>query len=240
MINLEKVKEYCREDISKIQNYEQAVNDETQVWHCHHRLGIAISIKKMKELGCYYKRPACELIFLTESQHRHVHGINARVETRAKLSNAHKGEKHPMFGKHHTEEAKKKMSEAHKGRTPWMKGKHHTEEAKKKMSESKKGQTAWNKGMKGVQTAWNKGKKNCFSEEAKKKISESKKGQFAGVNNPASRPVLQIDIKTGNIIKIWDYIKQAADTLKINRVGIVHCCRGKSNSSGGYIWRYAD
>ncbi len=40
-----------------------------------------------------------------------------------------KGENHPLFGKHHSEESKKKMSEKKKGKYP-------SEESKKKMSES--------------------------------------------------------------------------------------------------------
>ena len=37
-------------------------------------------------------------------------------ETRNKISEAQKGEKHYMYGKHHSEEARKKMSEARKGK----------------------------------------------------------------------------------------------------------------------------
>lgn len=76
-------------------------------------------------------------------------------EMKLKKSLAMKGEKHPMYGKHHTEEAKKKISEANKGKqltdetkqkisesmkwcVPWNKGKHHTEETKQKMSEALK------------------------------------------------------------------------------------------------------
>ena len=35
-------------------------------------------------------------------------------ETRKKISKAFKGENHPMYGKHHTEETKKKISDSHK------------------------------------------------------------------------------------------------------------------------------
>ena len=37
-------------------------------------------------------------------------------ETRRKNSEAHTGEKNPMYGKHFSEESKRKMSEAHKGK----------------------------------------------------------------------------------------------------------------------------
>ena len=29
---------YCCEDISLIENYDKAIEDKTQYWHCHHRL----------------------------------------------------------------------------------------------------------------------------------------------------------------------------------------------------------
>lgn len=37
-------------------------------------------------------------------------------KTRRKNSEAHTGKKHPMYGKHHSEDTKRKMSEAHKGK----------------------------------------------------------------------------------------------------------------------------
>lgn len=41
--------------------------------------------------------------------------------TRKSLSEAQKGEKNPMYGKHHSEEVKEKMSEKRKGRKPhWL------------------------------------------------------------------------------------------------------------------------
>jgi group I intron endonuclease len=52
-------------------------------------------------------------------------------ETKTKMSEAKKGEKHPMYGKTFSEEYKKKLSESHKGKT-------HTEETKTKISETKK------------------------------------------------------------------------------------------------------
>lgn len=70
-------------------------------------------------------------------------------ETKRKLSEAQKGEKNHMFGRHHSEEAKIKM-----------RNKLSSEETKRKMSEAKKG------------------KRNCqfgkpLSEETKRKMSET-------------------------------------------------------------------
>ena len=88
MINHEYVKRYCKDDISLIENYDIAISDTTQTWVCHHRLeiqnGISISIKELKEKGLYFHRPANELIFMTEHEHKILHGKNIREETRIK------------------------------------------------------------------------------------------------------------------------------------------------------------
>ena len=49
-------------------------------------------------------------------------GIPLTAETKKKMSEAKKGENHPMYGKHHTAEAKRKMSQTHKGK---YKGENH-------------------------------------------------------------------------------------------------------------------
>lgn len=72
-------------------------------------------------------------------------GQKANEETKKKLSNANKGEKHYNFGKHLSEEIKRKMSLASPKN---MLGKNLSEETKKKLSESHKGKIPWNKGKK--------------------------------------------------------------------------------------------
>jgi len=72
------------------------------------------------------------------------------------------GEKHPRFGKHHSEESIKKMSESKKGKMVGEKnpfyGKTHSEEVRKKMSEAHKGKPSPMKGRKTGLIPWNKGK----------------------------------------------------------------------------------
>lgn len=125
MINERSAREYCREDISKIKNYDLAIADKTQTWHLHHMTETwwNCTAKDLIENECYYNRKACELIFLTPEEHMRLH---------------RKGKPSPRKGKHHSEESRKKMSEAHKGHIPWNKGKQHTEETRRKMSEAKK------------------------------------------------------------------------------------------------------
>jgi len=52
---------------------------------------------------------------------------------------AHKGEKHPFFGKHHSEAAREKMSERQKGEKHHYFGKHLSEIHKQRISEAEKG-----------------------------------------------------------------------------------------------------
>ena len=110
-------------------------------------------------------------------------GVLPSEETRIKMSQNHydcSGEKHPMFGKKHSEETKKKLSDSHKGKPSPNKGKPMSEEQKKKISESKKNisdetRKKMSESHKG-KPAPNKGKP--MSEETKKKLSESHKGQI--------------------------------------------------------------
>ena len=120
MIDEKAARRFCKEDISKIKNYEAAMNDTTQTWHCHHRTEIwwNCSRQDLIDNECYYNRKACELIFLTPSEHRSLHnkGKHHSEETRKKTSDAMKGKTSPRKGVILSEETKKKISAAHKGR----------------------------------------------------------------------------------------------------------------------------
>ena len=124
MIDKKRAIKYCKNDISMIENYDKAIADETQVWHCHHRRETIYSRSGLIEIGEYYNRPACELIFLTSLEHKRLHNLGKHLseETRQKLSEAQKGENNPLFGKHHSAETRQKMSEAQKGKNHWTKG----------------------------------------------------------------------------------------------------------------------
>ena len=118
MISTRTAKAYCRDDISLIENYDKAVSDTTQMWHCHHRRETIYSRLGLLEIGEYYNRPACELIFLTSLEHNRLHNLGKclSAESRKKYSEVKKGENNPFFGKHHSEETRTKMSESQKGK----------------------------------------------------------------------------------------------------------------------------
>ena len=167
------VKSYCKDDISLIENYDKAIADKTQVWQCHHRRETIYSVKDLQDIGEYYNRPACELIFLTPVDHRRLHNLGKpsgmkgkqhSAETRKKMSEAHKGKQAWNKGIPQSEETRKKNSEAHKGENNYWFGKHHSEEAKKKNSEAHKGENNYWFGK-------------HHSAEARKKISEANKGE---------------------------------------------------------------
>lgn len=120
MINESKVKRFCKEDFSLIENYDKAIADTTQTWHCHHRDEVKIlpsgievrrSVEELKEMDRYYHCPANELIFLTKEEHNRVHfkGKPLSEELKIKIRESNKG-------KHHSKETKRKISEANKGR----------------------------------------------------------------------------------------------------------------------------
>ena len=120
MININNAQEYCKEDISLIENYKQALEDTTQTWHCHHRLETDLNVPQqyLIDNDLYINRPASELIFLTKSEHSKLHkiGKNHSKETRKKMSKSKKGHQGWNEGKKHSKETRKKMSEAHKGK----------------------------------------------------------------------------------------------------------------------------
>ena len=81
------------------------------------------------------------------------------------------------------------------------------------------------------------GNNSKMSEASKRKMSNSRKGRFAGSNNPAARKVAQYD-KNNNLIKVWDYARQASEVLGIQNTNISMCCRGKLKTAGGFTWKY--
>lgn len=114
MIGKNWIKKYCCEDISLIENYDEAINDKTQIWHCHHKAEVLpcgrFSINDLKKFNLYYNRPANELIFLTKAQHNHIHKA---YKNGRKNPNAVKAMRLSRLGvsNPHSEKTKKKIAE---------------------------------------------------------------------------------------------------------------------------------
>jgi len=42
----------------------------------------------------------------------------------------------------------------------------------------------------------------------------------------------------GNILRIWERIKEAATCLGLQSSNIIHCCKGNRKTTGGFKWAY--
>ena len=142
-------------------------------------------------------------------------------ETKKKISESKKGEKHPMYGKHLSEETKQKISDSHKGEKHHLFGKHLPEDTKRKISEN---------------TSWN-GRKH--TEEELRKMSESMKGKNMGIESSHSKKVAQYDLQM-NLIRIWDSVRDIERETGINHANISRCCNGKYKTSGQFVWKYIE
>ena len=129
MICEKTVKQFCNEDISLIENYQEAINDTKQTWHCHHRLEIELnkSENELTNMNLYYNRPASELIFLTSLEHKSMH-MSITFKNRQK-----------------TRDQILKISKSKLGTPAWNKGKTniYSEETRKKMGGGKREKLKW-------------------------------------------------------------------------------------------------
>jgi len=125
MIKESNAKKYCKDNISKIENYEKAILDKDQMWDCHHRLEMTLdgefahTYQDLIRLGMYYDRPYFELIFLLQNEHMRLHRKNPSDEYRKANSERGKlltGSANPFYGRTHSDAARQAISAANKGR----------------------------------------------------------------------------------------------------------------------------
>lgn len=88
MIRRERLHLICKGDISLVENYDKAVNDEKNLWVLHHRDEIRVlpsgmvarrSVEELKEAGRYRNCPPNELIFLTAHDHSSLHHKGKKI-----------------------------------------------------------------------------------------------------------------------------------------------------------------
>ena len=57
-------------------------------------------------------------------------------------------------------------------------------------------------------------------------------------NRKHFKPIYQIDFTSGEKIKRWDCIADAARALKIHEEQISRVCKGRNKTAGGFLWEY--
>ena len=72
MINERLARKYCKEDISKIKNYDAAIADTTQTWDYHHMTETwwNCSAKDLIENECYYTEALKNRTFTEEHRRK--------------------------------------------------------------------------------------------------------------------------------------------------------------------------
>ena len=133
-----------------------------------------------------------------------------------------------------------------------------SEDTRKKISDASKGKFGEknsNYGHKWTDEMKKKASLRNVSDETRKKISESAKNRV-GNKNPffgkhhseetksklsklRSRPVNMYD-KDMRLIETFESILSASKLKDVNKVSISNCCRGITQTAGGFIWKYAN
>lgn len=214
MISVKQAKKYCCEDISLIENYNEAVNSGEN-WSCHHKLGLFFSTQWLIDNGFYYDQRAEMLVFMPSVEHNNLHRKPMSDETKRKISERLMG--HPV-----SDETRRKISESDKGRTGYWKGKHRSEETIRKVSEKNRGRSPWNKGKSGEYHI------RPHTDEEKKKISESQ---------PSRKTVYQYTMD-GTLLATYPTLVECGKQTGVCISDISSVCNGKRKSSHGFIWSY--
>lgn len=147
-------------------------------------------------------------------------GMIRSEEYISRMSESLRGEKHPMYGKHHTEESKRKMSESTKGERHPMYGKHLKEETKKKLSESHR--------------------RENLSEETLNKMRLARIGK--GLSETTKRKIAESNCKKVMCVEtgqIYDSVNAAASDAGCYATNISAVLHGRMNRAAGYSWVYA-
>lgn len=137
-----------------------------------------------------------------------------------------------------TNERKRKIGEANKGKTY-----ERTQEHKKKISESLKGHTVTDETKKKISQS-HLGK--TLSKDHREKLKKAFEGEnnprygIRGILNSRSKPVLQIDMETLEIINEFAGLRELERKTGFDRGSVGKVCREELPQIYGYFWCYKE
>lgn len=139
------------------------------------------------------------------------------------------------IGTHHSEETKEKIRQA-------LTGLKRSEESLKRISAARKEY---------YKTHENPNKGRHHNEESKRKMSEAHKEYYKthehaqkGIpmteeqKRKMRKPIYQLTL-SGEIIKYWEGLTEAAKALNLGDGNICKCCKDNTKTCGGFKWKYA-
>ena len=154
-----------------------------------------------------------------------------------------RGEKHPMYGKHHSVEAKAKMSAAHSGEKHRCWGKTLPEITRKRIGDANRGRKLPEWQIEHLRKI-NTGRKP--SEETKRKRALSLKGHLVSEatkqrirETKVSKQIIQLS-RDGEFLCEYPSVTAAAKNSGLDRSQIRRCCNGELKTTGGFVWIYPE
>lgn len=168
----------------------------------------------------------------------------------------------------HSEETKKMFSETRKGEGNSFYGKHHTDKTKSMISKANKGKYVGSKSVLSrrvqkidvtthdVLEYFDSITEAADNETMRKHISDCCLGKRISCNGfgwqyvdephefvsnwSSLKSVCQLDKFTGDIIDVFNTMREAVEKTGVAQDSIKKCCDGKRKSAGGFGWMYFD
>ena len=197
-----------------------------------------------KDLIFYYDSTNRDFGYNISTGGESASGFKHSEETRKMYSEIRKGENNPFYGKHHTDETKEQIGMINKGRNVGGKSPRAKKIQKMDLKTNE------------ILEFFDSISEAANGESMRKHINECCLGKRMSCNgfkwqyvddpheyisNWASlKSVCQLDIITGNIINIFNTMRDAVAETGVAQDSIKKCCDGKRKSAGGFKWVYAD
>lgn len=129
MVNLKNLEIYCT-DYENIENFQEALNDEEELWIPHHKLEMFFTMHELMKMGRYIDIPARELILIKRSEHNanaflhKSHRIaNEKKKCRKQSASSNEKRRKALAGKKRPKEIGDKISASKKGKSNGLLGK---------------------------------------------------------------------------------------------------------------------